>query len=236
MKTFSILSTTSLPDILSEIEYPNNFEIDEVDLIETKSCIDEKQALVIQKLFNQQITVIFTSKNAVEAVGNLLGAASANWNIFCLKLKTAELVKKYYPSALIKGTAHNAEALGALIVKENISEKLYFFCGNMRRQELPLALKNAKIEIEEIVVYNTRVLERAIEKKYDGIMFYSPSGVESFFAANRLTEEIVVFVIGEITAAAASGRCNNKIIVANVSSKQALIQTSIDYFKNKQGI
>src|SRR5258706_9822828 len=43
-------------------------------------------------------------------------------------------------------------------------------------------------------------LSTRAEKVYDGILFFSPSGVESFFNTNEVNEQTILFAIGNTTA------------------------------------
>ena len=56
-----------------------------------------------------------------------------------------------------------------------------FFCGNQRRDTLPDKVRAAGIKVEELVVYETVELPLKVTDHYDAILFYSPSGVRSFF-------------------------------------------------------
>lgn len=232
MKAVRILSTTSIADIRTQIDVPDNFELEEVGLIKTNSTIDEGKTALLKEYFQKNIVAIFTSMNAVEAVGALQGASGANWSIYCIGTKTAEFVNRYFPQSTIVGTAQNAGALGKLIVEEAITDKLYFFCGNIRRDDLPNVLTNSKVELEEVTVYQTTLIEQHIDISYDAILFFSPSAVESFFSANQLNDDTVLFAIGKTTGEAIQRFSNNKIVIADLTSKLALVNKSFQYFKN----
>ena len=58
----------------------------------------------------QNITVVFTSMNAVNAVRNLY-QKKPSWKIFCIGNTTKELVKKFFGEENIKGFADNADQL-----------------------------------------------------------------------------------------------------------------------------
>ena len=72
-----------------------------------------------------------------------------------------------------------------------------FFCGNLRRDELPTALKAADIPFEELVVYTTEELKKTVQaEQYDAICFFSPSGVKSFASANSFPPHVHYIAIG----------------------------------------
>ena len=94
-------------------------------------------------------------------------------------------------------------------------------------------MKAAGIVVSEVVVYETTETPEAVEKEYDGVMFYSPSAVRSFFKLNALKDEAIVFAIGATTAAEAKQFCNNKIIESNFPSKEEMVSEAIRYFNKK---
>lgn len=66
-------------------------------------------------------------------------------------------------------------------LKNSLLRKIVFFCGNKRLQTIPEKLANNGIAVEEVIVYETIETAANIKKQYDGILFYSPSAVQSFF-------------------------------------------------------
>lgn len=232
MKAVRILSTTSITDIRADIKVPDYIVLDDVEFIETSVSIDQEKVVLLQELFQKNIMVAFTSMNAVEAIGALQGASDANWSVYCIGTKTAEFVGRYLSNATIIGTAQNAKELGKLIVEESMADAIYFFCGNIRRDDLPNVLASSNIRLEETIVYDTTMIREKVDANYDAILFYSPSAVESFFSANKLKEETILFAIGKTTAEALQHYSSNKIVIADLTSKLALINKSLEYFKN----
>ena len=110
------------------------------------------------------------------------------------------MIEKYFGSKLVAGTADSAKELADIIAKNSNSDKVVFFCGDHRRDELSAILREKNIEVNEIVVYKTRLVPHKIEKKYDGILFFSPSAVQSFFEKNKLDDQTILFAIGNTTA------------------------------------
>ena len=108
-----------------------------------------------------------------------------------------------------------------------MSSEVIFFCGDQRRDELPGLLKKNKIEVKEIVVYKTIATPKKIEKKYDGILFFSPSAVKSFFQKNKLDKQVMLFAIGNTTADEIKKFSKNKIVVSDVPAGKLLLQKVI---------
>jgi len=138
---------------------------------------------------------------------------------FCVGEKTAAL---FIENGLqIIKTAENGAALGHFIT-ENYSEAFFhYFCGNMRRDELPDLLKSAHINFTEIIVYETSLNSKVIPGSFDGILFYSPSGVDAFAKANTLSNTIA-FCIGETTASQAK-KYTKQVVVANSTRIESVI-------------
>jgi uroporphyrinogen-III synthase len=113
-----------------------------------------------------------------------------------------------------------------------MTEEVIFFCGNKRRDELPVLLNQHDIEVNEIQVYETKTLKYKIEKDYDGILFFSPSAVESFFSVNKLNKQTVLFAIGNTTANEMKKFTSNKIVIADEPAKKNLVEKMIEYFSS----
>ena len=128
------------------------------------------------------------------------------------------------------GAAADATKLGELIAGEAIATEVNFFCGDRRRDELPGILRNNDIEVNEIVVYHTIATPHIINKAYEGILFFSPSAVDSFFSVNKVAPHSLMFAIGRTTATSIKKYSDNKIIVANEPGKENLVEKMIAYF------
>ena len=114
---------------------------------------------------------------------------------------------------------------------------MLFFCGNRRLDILPDRLKNAGIRFEEIEVYKTELTPQEVRhKSADAILFFSTTGVESFFSLNTIPEGAVCFAIGDTTAAALQQKVRNKIVVAEAPGKKELIDLVIKHYHGYSGI
>ena len=156
--------------------------------------------------------IIFTSKNAVKIVlSNKIAAELKSRKIFCVGEKTAATLAN--TGLEIAEKAQNASALAEKIVQNYKEEDFLFFCGKKRREELSDKLKNDQVVLNEIEVYDTHIVPKRIDRIFDGVLFFSPSAVTSFFQENKI-EESVVFCIGTTTAAEAK-KYSDKIVVAS---------------------
>ena len=181
----------------------------------------------IKKLASEKATVVFTSGNALRSISGLLAGYKLDWTIFCLGQSTYELAKNIFGEKVIRQTASSAAELAHAIINEKNITRVSFFCGNLRRDDLPRLLRAENIEVKEITVYQTMLTPRKIEKKYDAILFFSPGAAESFFSNNRLPLQTVVFVIGSTTAGTVSRYTNNLVVTAAEPDKLELINKAI---------
>ena len=224
-----ILSTKLVGETLISIAAMYDILIDEVSFIETEEIITPTLQKRIIELSQQNVTVVFTSVNAVNAVNRLLPTKTF-WKIFCIDHKTKKLVENIFGDEKIIGTADNAEQLAEKIIKNPCLQKVVFFCGDHRRDELPGKLKMNGIELEELVVYKTIEKAHIISKVYDGILFFSPSAVKSFFSVNTITDPTQIFAIGATTAEEAKLFTHSPIIIAEFPGKENLVYQVIKHF------
>jgi uroporphyrinogen-III synthase len=223
----AILSTRPLPESLLEIAKAQGINIDCIPFIETEAFTGVAFADNIRTLEQSARTVVFTSMNAVDAVAAQI-TKRPPWEIYSIGFATREHINKKL-GLQIKGEAPDAAQL-AQVILANGEKNLLFFCGNIRRDALPLTLKAHGVQVEELMVYRTKLLKQKMERDYDAILFYSPSAVESFFANNTATESTVLFAIGSTTADAIRQRSTNQIIIADAPGKEALVHRMLEHF------
>ena len=215
-----ILSTTTLLNNQREALTNANLNVVEVDFIETKS-----QAFELNGINDN---LIFTSQNAVQSF--LLDPKSEDLktkNVFCVGLKTKILLSENGFN-VIAYTGY-AEDLAEIITLIYANESYTFFSGNLRRETLPQALKEAKIKFNEIQVYETKLTPQKIKTPVDAILFFSPSGIESYLKENKIKNE-TCFCIGTTTSSALEGITKN-IIIADQPTIEDVIEEVIAEYK-----
>jgi uroporphyrinogen-III synthase len=221
-----------LDDELIRDAETKNVSIDVIPFIKIGFISSEDIKHTIEKTLTIGAAIVFTSVNAVEAVAQKINEQKQNWKIFCIGHATKGSVEKHFGKKAIAGIADNAKELAKEIINEEISE-VVFFCSDQRRDELPDLLKKNGVEIKEIVVYETVLTPKKIEKNYVGILFFSPSAVQSFFQKNKLNEQTVLFAIGNTTADEIKKNSKNKIVICESPDKKILIEKVINYFQTK---
>jgi len=200
-----------------------------MNFIDTKENISAEIRERITDLSKKNITAIFTSSNAVNAVEKIV-SKQTNWKIFCIEPATKKVVEQLFPDSSIVASAKDAAELAEKITNDNSIKEVVFFCGNQRRNLLPAELAKHKINVEELVVYQTIETPQIVSKKYDGILFFSPSAVRSFFTKNKLEAMTQIFAIGKTTADEVKSFSNNSIVISEIPGIENLIAEVIKYF------
>jgi len=231
-----ILSTKALSQEAIDKASLNDIEIDELPFIRTEPIKDDVLKNVLRGFLQQSITAVFTSKNAALAFDQIVNT-ELPWKIFCTGQATKKTAEKIFGAERIAGIADNAEDLGSVILEDEEIKKVYFFCGNQRREELPNKLKAEGREVEEIIVYETlETPQKMSRKNYDGILFFSPSAVKSYFSLNKLNEEIQVFAVGKTTADSILQHVTREIITAETPGQENLIDQVITHFSTAKTV
>lgn len=225
-----ILCTRPLPETLVETAAQAGIQIDISPFIETESILTAVVRQEIDQVSLQSVPVVFTSMNAVDAVIVFLDGRQPEWEIYSIGTATGKLVKEYFGEARMAGTANDAASLAGVIAKAADIDEVVFFCGDQRREELPGILKEHEIAVNEIVVYQTVALPHKIEKNYQGILFFSPSAVQSFFEKNKSLPDSILFAIGNTTATEIKKFAASKVIISDEPGKENLVYKMIEYF------
>lgn len=228
-----ILSTRPLNDEILQDAALQGIDISVLSFIDTAPIQSIEVAEEVEQASLLQTAVIFTSMNAVEAVTEILFGLVPDWQVYCIGFTTRNLVAAYFGEDGIAGTADSAANLAKKIVKDANSDEVYFFCGDQRREELPAILSGAGIIVNEIVVYETIATPHKLTEPFAGVLFYSPSAVDSFFQHNNLGDHALAFAIGITTATAIEKYCANKIIIADEPGKEQLVAKAIEILGNK---
>ncbi len=172
--------------------------------------------------------LIFTSQNAVESVlRNKKIAEIKTIKCFCVGEKTKALLEDN-DFEVIEYSDYAAE-LASNIFNHYSKNSFTFFCGTIRREVLPDALRLAEIKLDEIMVYETILTSHKIDFAPDGILFFSPSAIESYLQKNIVEDEIC-FCIGNTTAEALKYVTTNRII-ANQPTMESLVMKFIEYYR-----
>ena len=174
--------------------------------------------------------LIFTSQNAVKAYLKHRNKLNANdrknhvKEVFCVGEKTRSLLEEN--SLKVMEVGKNALELSKKIAKSYKNCSFLWITGDKALPTLPQELTKNNIRYNQVFGYHTLLNPREFNREFDGVLFFSPSGVESYFQVN--TTEVVAFCIGETTAEAAK-RFTKNIIVANKPTVENTIVQAVKH-------
>ena len=215
-----LLSTGELPSALIREAETKGVAIYAVPFIQTEPVGQPG----LPDLLNRPLVAVFTSQNAVKALGAIGGEC---WKVYCI----GDTAGRRFGENSIAGKASTAKELAEEIMRTHKGPEVYFFCGDKRRDELPELLRKEGFTVHEITVYRTIATPHRLTGKFDAIAFFSPSAVDSFFSANEPPAGKPLFAIGETTAEAIRSRCDNLTLVGARPDKEELIRLMIEYFQ-----
>lgn len=221
-ESIRILSTKKLLPNQKQFLLNANFAVIEADFIEIKN----KEFQINKNSSN----LLFTSQNGVKSfLENKKATDFKDNKIFCVGLKTKALLEKNGFKVLASN--EYASELAEIIVNDFSEENFTFFSGNLRRETLPEAFKKANISFKEIEVYETILVPKKINSEVNAVLFFSPSGVESYLKENKIGDK-KCFCIGTTTAKALKEITENIIIAKQQTVENVIIQ-AINYYSNK---
>ncbi|MGR7812865.1 hydroxymethylbilane synthase [Lacinutrix undariae] len=170
--------------------------------------------------------VIITSKNAVEAILNNCPAEELQFkNIYCVGRRTKRMTEKRIGK--VTHTEKNAKALAEYLVDFIDGTEVTYFCSDLRLDDLPTILSENHIKVNEIEAYQTKFDSEKVKDNIEGIMFYSPSTVDSFMTKNKANG--IAFCIGETTAAVAREHFKD-VRVAKVPTVESVIELVNEHY------
>ena len=216
----SILSTKVLLSPQKQALLNEGFLVTEANFIKTENSDFDLKGI--------NDNLIFTSQNAAQSV--LLHpkcSALKAKNVFCVGLKTKALLEENGFNVAVY--VDYASDLAEIITLIYSNESYTFFSGNLRKETVPKALKEAKVNFNEIQVYETTLTPQKIKTAVDGILFFSPSAIESYLMQNKIKNEIC-FCIGNTTAEALE-KITRNIIIADQPSVENVIEDVIEEYR-----
>lgn len=168
--------------------------------------------------------LIFTSKNGVKAfLKNFPKIDFSGIRCLCVGSRAAWILKEAGITVLEE--APTATQLAQRIKKRYSKESFVYYCGNRRLNLIPDVLDDLGVSWEEVIIYKTKLNPEAFAKQYDAVLFFSPSGVESFTNKNNMGSA-TGYCIGETTAKALRNY-TDRILKANTPDIPGLIELAV---------
>ena len=216
----TLLSTKTLTIPQRELLLNTGLGFVEHDFIQTKPLLFSKP----KNLEN----LIFTSQNAVHYFfEKIKNHELVNTNAFCVGTKTKIAIEQ--KGLKVVEMTQTAAILAHTLVEKYKNVSFLFICGKKRRNELPLILKENEVSIEELVIYDTLESPITITRLFDGILFFSPSAVQSYSRINKIGTQHC-FCIGTTTANTID-KPAIQVTVANKSTIENVIVQAVKFFK-----
>jgi len=222
-----------LMDELKESHVPTN-------IYSTKSLTDDQRFLLNDKvkvessdfvkislnrihprfLKNEIQNVVITSQNAVEALLTNYSAVELQFkNIYCVGRRTKKMIENRIGK--VAHTAKNAKKLAEYLVDNIEGTEVTYFCSDLRLDDLPTILTDNNIVVNEVEAYQTKLDSVKLPESVEGVMFYSPSTIQSYKKENEVKG--IAFCIGETTAKEAKKHFKD-VRVAKVPTVESVIE------------
>lgn len=186
--------------------------------------------------------VVLASQNSVRTLHRYFSLKdlvkdSLKFRFLCIGKQTAILTQRFFPGSRVEYLANSMQ--GALpFIRQLVHRNSHtinrdfrlYFCA--AQEPLPILgdfLKANSIPFQHIPLYRTILQPHKVSQFYDGILFYSPSGVRAFFTANpnypQIYNNSLQFVcIGRTTAEALQKfQPNSEYLLPAYASKLGLI-------------
>ena len=174
--------------------------------------------------------VAITSQNGVEAILNSFTKEELDFkNIYCVGRRTKKLIEKRIGK--VTHVAKNALKLAEYISKETEVKEITYFCSDVRLDVFPTYLQAHEIVVNEIEAYKTMLSPVKISDEFSGVLFYSPSGINSYLEVN--SKDKTAFCIGETTAVEARKHFAN-VEVANLPSVDSVLELINSYYSGEE--
>ena len=144
--------------------------------------------------------LVFTSKNAVYS----LDSFNNDWKkipSYVIAPKTAEVIENLGGNIAFIGITSHGNEFAQELINELKDKKVLYIKALKTVSNLVGILKDNKINLDEVVAYETSCKETNIDLEEDSIfIFTSPSSVECFFKQYSWKDSYKAVVIGKTTA------------------------------------
>lgn len=176
--------------------------------------------------------LVFSSKNGFRAFHQayaLLEKEQKNcWKrpVLCVGQTTAAQIAQ--EGFEVQAQFANAAELAAFLGSEK-GMSLAYFKGNLSLPTIEEKLLSEQIAHRVFFSYQTVLSPKSFDRQFEGVLFFSPSGVQSHCGQNEISKTFA-FCIGDTTAQAVS-KYTDRIIIAPKPTTAQLILQVINHFK-----
>ncbi len=132
----------------------------------------------------------------------------------------------------IGAIAKGSEELADMIIADKKAKSVLHICGDLRMDTLSAKLKEANVTYTPLVIYHTEMLYPNISDEYEAILFFSPSGIDSYRKNNKLEFKTLYSCIGNTTGAYLSSLiAGAEIIVVDSPEPETMINAIVQHRK-----
>lgn len=221
-KSINILSTKTLNNDLLQTFDSTPINIVSTDFISIKPLPFDKNLLK-----ESSKNWVITSKNTLYILFESFSGAELNEiNFYCVGDKTKQLILKHNYNLI--ESALSSMALGELIQQKHKTKSFTIIGGVIKRDELKSLLKDLYINFTDISIYDTIFTPHLLTEKFDGILFFSPSAIQSYIQNNQILDE-QLFCIGNTTATEAKQHSNH-IHIAKQQTFESVLERVKQYY------
>lgn len=195
--TIKVLSTKTLSD-----ETRDFIKSHPIDLVEHDFITIQKNSSEIKKVngelsqLNQCAHIILSSPNAWDADFVFTQENVCSFYVVGQRLQT--LLERETPNIPVQYGKNATDLLQEMTFSE--SQNYFYICSSSRLDVLPDFFEKKHIPLKEFHSYDTVKTSKQIKDVFDYVLFFSPSGVKSFFLENNLKNAIPI-ALGKSTAA-----------------------------------
>ena len=217
-----LLGTKKLSLYLKDLLIKNKFSLVEHSFIHIKPISDQI------RIANENL--IFTSQNAVKIAfsNSKIKHLLEGKKYFCVGEKTKCILEENGQKVTKK--AQNSAELAHFLEKNYKNEAFSFLCGKRRRSEIESFFYTNNSNSEVVEIYDTLLTPKTFNSKFDGILFFSPSAVLSFFQTNLWSPKAHGFCIGKTTASALENYTKN-FSIAKEPNEMEVFLSIYNYYK-----
>lgn len=230
-----LLSTKLLTQSQTDLAKTLGLNIDYIQINEFTYNISDENIKKLKEI-TTTVDLVFTSVNGVIAYSNLIQNHNLRIsfeNCFAVGKRTSEKLNELGLKSETPNRS-NIISLTDLIIKKS-KNTLVYFKGNLASAYLKDKVVEHNIQLIEIEAYQTLEANYEIpQTKYKGILFFSPSAVDSFFSKyNRINKDILLFAIGETTANSLKKYANNNIYTSEIQKTEEFLKFIYNTMSNQ---
>lgn len=204
---------------------PRTIEVQDSDFIKIRFN------RIAPKVVKEEIeNVVITSQNGIESILNSFTKDEIKFkSIFCVGRRTKKIIENSIGEVTF--AAKNAKKLAEYLADNLINKEVTYFCSDIRLDILPAYLHAKNIVVNEVEAYKTMLSPVKIDDSVSGVLFFSPSGIESYLKKN--TTERTAFCIGESTANVARKYFKN-VETANMPDVESVLDLVKNYYAKSE--